>query len=129
MNLKGQNVAIEQILVFVAGVSMFLVFIGVFQSYQGSYGELAKKDVLDSVANLLYGELVKVSGLENGTLELAIPRDAAGEEYQIRLSADGLNVSGLLSQEYSFTTVRALDGFQLDGRAASLHGRVTINRR
>ncbi len=131
MRRKGQTVAIEQLIVFMAGVSMFLVFLVVFQTYQTGYQHLGRKDVLLLTADRLVAGLGELSTVEEGSEEMSIPRQAAGEDYFIQLRADGLNVSAVTGTTHVFIPLPALQvqGLVMSGRAESVRGRVTINRR
>ena len=120
--------AIEQVLIFLAGLVMFMIFLTVFQAYQTGYTGLAQQDVLDLVGQEVYGGLVKVGAFERGSLELAVPRDAGGIAYDIRMNESGLLVHSVAGGVYSFTTLNAFSGMVLQGSISSLRGMVSIHK-
>lgn len=126
---KGQAVIFENVLIFAISVSIFVVCYAVFTIYQFTYfTPLGTADQLGGVRDFVSTHIVTLSQVDGDrSVLLQIPRQAGNDEYVIRLSSDGLNVS--TSTDFKSSNLYGLgESFDLDGATASVRGKITLKK-
>lgn len=131
-NRKAQTVIFEQMILFAIGVSIFITCFAVFNMYQGYFVSLSMNDQLGQMKNWVSSHILRLIQNEdsNSSIILEIPRRIGGEEYEIQISADGINVTSLLTMTSKKSPLFNLDEkYGFSGTANSIKRRFIIYKK
>ena len=110
--MKGQLMVFEQVMLFAIGVLIFIICFASFSAYQGYFTQAGNDDQATQVRDYIAYSVVRASEGWNSTISyttIQIPRSIGGEMYKVALSAKGLNLTRLQSQNSSFTGLYGLN--------------------
>jgi len=127
--MKGQTAIFEQALLFLIGFTIFMMYLAVFNIYEGYFKSVGVNDQLTEVKNYVGSNILKLYAKEgaNSSVTLKIPKDAGGQVYKIELSNKGLNVTNLVSSVSKHSAIYNINkSFSLSGNVTSISGRITI---
>lgn len=130
---KAQVPIFEQVLLFLLGVTIFVVCFAVFSIYQNHFIYIGISDQLDEVKTLVISNIVKLANRENETeseITMEIPRHVGNEPYRIELSQNGLNIITLVTNISRSSSVYNLNySINLNGIVSSMSGKVVIYKK
>ena len=105
MGRKGVTLVIEQVMLFMIGIMIFMACFAMFRSYEvyytGSIGDSHTEEVSEWVVSTLIG--LSERDDVNSTIKVTVPRYLGNEPYEIRLSQGGLNITTFVSGKSLFS--------------------------
>jgi len=129
---KAQAIIFENVLIFTIGVAIFIVCYAVFNIYQYTYfGPIGTADHLEGTADYIasYILLLAENPGVNSSLEINIPISAGPEQYNIKLSSNGLNLTTASGMSRTSPLFGLNRSFVLTGEVTSAEGRITLKKR
>jgi len=128
--MKGQILVFEQVMLFSAGVAIFIVLFTFFTIYQEYFVSVGIEDQLNSVNNWITSNILKISSRQNSSIILPIPKRIGNEIYMIKLDNNGLNVTNMALDITKTSNIYGLGKlFNLSGRVLSTGGRILIYKK
>ena len=124
MGKKGVSLVFEQVLLFMIGFIIFLVCFSVFTAYEGFFSLSLGMRQMEEVNEMVCSSMLMFSGDQevNSTLEMSVPVAIAGEPYYIRLTQEGLNLTGLKSGRSVFSPLNSINkSYSLSGVFSTVH--------
>jgi hypothetical protein len=125
MGKKGVSMIFEQVLLFMIGLVIFLVCFSIFRSYETYFNNSIGQSQMEEVGEMIHSSILMFSEKEgtNSTLKLRVPGIIGGEPYYIRLTQEGLNLTGLRSGRSVFSPLNSINrSYALSGVFSTLHG-------
>jgi hypothetical protein len=124
--LKGQNLAVETILVFGLGLIVAIGVIGIFHQYRMGVMENAEPEQVEMVSSrvlLAMESLREIDDKKNGTgsYNLDLPDRIAGNQYTLSL---GENITVSVRGKSYETRIVGLNGYDMSGRVSG--GDITV---
>ena len=131
MKRKGQSVVFENVLIFTAGVVIFIVSYTVFSAYQAQFTMMGVDSQLSEIRDHITSHILILSGKEdiNSSVTIQIPRTVATEHYVIELYSGGLNVTSANTQITKHSSLFNLSLSLTPKRIPSSSGKITIYKR
>ncbi|MFH1977947.1 MAG: hypothetical protein ABIJ92_01325 [Candidatus Aenigmatarchaeota archaeon] len=127
---KSQSLVFEQVILFVMGITIFIIYFATFNVYQVYFLTAGANDQLSGVKSLVTTNIVKLTSLEenaNASVIIDIPSHVGNEIYLVDLNEYGINVSGVVSGVSKESTILRLnDTYTFGGRVVSLEGKIMI---
>lgn len=140
--MKSQTAVFEQVLMFTIGVSIFIIYLAVFNIYQNYYIDASSNDQLTEVKSLITSHIEKMILLDepfirgatdntvNATYLITIPRHIGNQIYKIDLSNEGINISSIGTRASKSSSLLNLnETYTFNGRVISGSGKLTIIKR
>ena len=125
MGKKGVSVVLEQVMLFMISVFVFIACFSAFSSYEFYFTDSISRNQLDEVSGWVVSSIVGFSedaGI-NTTIVLTVPGTIGGERYIINLTQEGLNITTLDRGMNSFTPLSRINKtYSLDGAFSTVHG-------
>lgn len=125
MSKKGASLVFEQVMLFMIGVTIFIVSMSIFRSYEIYYTNAITHEQLDEVSGMITSNLLTFShdpGV-NSTMRMSVPHMVGNEHYIIRLNQSGLNLTTMGSGRQSFSPLSSINRtFTLSGGFSTVHG-------
>ena len=131
--MKSQSIMFEQVLLFVMGVTIFIMYFAVFNIYQDYFASVSINDQLSQIKGWISSNILKLASREDSTtssITLKIPKRIGNEVYRIELSGNGINVTSMvtgISKHSSFYNLN--ESMNLTGNVISLAGKVVIYKK
>lgn len=122
---KGASLIFEQVLLFMIGITIFLVCFTTFKAYETYFAYSIAGDQLAEVSDWITSKIVSLSGSDgvNSTLRVRVPAMLGNEPYEIELTQEGLNLTGIVTGRNLFSPMERVNGsFSLGGRFSTVHG-------
>ncbi len=131
MPVKGQSVVFENVLIFVAGVTIFVLFYSVFTAYQANYTAIGIDSQLSEIRDYISTHILLMAGKEdiNSSVTLKIPRTVATELYEIEVYRGGLNLTSSVTGVRKHSGLYNLSVTLVPKRVPSSAGKVTIYKK
>ena len=127
MAKKGQVLVFENVLIFTAGVAIFILSYAVFMVYQNYFTAVGVEDQLGAVNEYVKSYVVLIAENDaNATVTFKIPKEVGNEHYTIELTPDGVNTTSLSTGVSSFSTMNL--GMQARGKVPSTRGKITLKK-
>jgi len=126
--MKSQAMMFEQVLLFIMGVTIFIMYFAVFNIYQNYFMSVNVNDQLSQIKSYVSSNILKLASSEAASsINLKIPKRIANEVYRIELSENGINVTSLVTGIYKHSNLYNLnESMTLRGSVMSLSGKVII---
>jgi hypothetical protein len=129
MQLKGQTIVFENVLIFTAGVAIFIICFTVFNIYQQNFVTTGIDTQLAEIRDTVATHILFISEKDSidSTITLKIPKVVADEPYEIILSPSGLNVTAGGVGISKFTPLYNLTGVVFRwSTVPSVQGKISI---
>jgi len=118
-NMKAQTMIFERVILFFAGVVIFVICFAVFLSYQSYFMDVGSYDQLDQIGNHIKSSIIKAAktGADtNVRMYVDIPPRIGNDDYAIEFSQNGLNLITATGKTGSFTFYGLNETFQFDNK-------------
>jgi len=131
MYKKGQSVVFENVLIFTAGVAIFILFYTVFTIYQTHFTSVGIDSQLAEIRDYISTHIILMAGKENinSSVTLKIPRTVTTELYEIELYQTGLNVTSSTTHIRKHSNLYNLSVVLVPKRIPSSSGKITIYKK
>lgn len=131
MGRKGQSVIFENVLIFTAGIAIFVLFYTVFSIYQVHFTNVGIDSQLSEINDYVSSHILLMAGKDgiNSSVTLKIPRTVATELYELELYPTGLNVTSITSNIRKHSSLYNLPVVLVPKRIPSSSGKITIYKR
>jgi len=130
--MKSQSIIFEQVLLFVMGVTIFIMYFAVFNIYQGYFTSVGVNDQLSQIKGLISSSILKLTSKEGTTasITLKIPKRIGNEVYRIELSNNGINITSMITGISKHSNLYNLnESVNLTGEVLSIAGKVMIYKK
>ncbi len=131
MSRKGQSVVFENVLIFVAGVTIFILFYSVFTAYQANFTAIGIDSQLSEIRDYISTHILLMAGKEgiNSSVIIKIPRTVATELYEVELYSGGLNLTSSVTSVRKHSNLYNLSVTLIPKRIPSSAGKITIYKK
>ena len=131
MARKGQSVVFESVLIFTAGVAIFLISYSVFSMYQVQFTNIGLDSQLSEIRDSISTHILLLSEKEgiNSSITLKVPRTVGTELYGIILYPGGLNVTSATSGITKHSNLYNLSLSLVPKQIPSSAGKITIYKK
>ncbi|MEE9406261.1 MAG: hypothetical protein V3V26_02540 [Candidatus Aenigmarchaeota archaeon] len=131
MSRKGQSVIFENVLIFVAGVTIFILFYSVFTAYQANFTAIGIDSQLSEIRDYISTHILLMAGKEgiNSSVIIKIPRTVATELYEVELYSGGLNLTSSVTSVRKHSNLYSLPVTLIPKRIPSSAGKITIYKK
>lgn len=131
MSRKGQSVIFENVLIFVAGVTIFILFYSVFTAYQANFTAIGIDSQLSEIRDYISTHILLMAGKEgiNSSVIIKIPRTVATELYEVELYSSGLNLTSSVTNVRKHSNLYSLPVTLIPKRIPSSAGKITIYKK
>ena len=129
---KSQTVIFEQVILFGIGVSIFLTCFVFFNLYQDYFVSISLNDQLGQMKSWVSSHILKLTENRdaNSSVILEIPKRIGGEEYEIQLSDEGINVTSYYTKTEKKSQLFNLSNeYKLSGKVRSMRRRFVIYKK
>lgn len=125
---KAQAAVFENVLIFTAGVAIFIMSYAVFMVYQNYFTAVGVDDQLLAVNEYIKSHIIVLAEKDaNSSLTFRIPKAVSNEQYTIALTETGLNTTTMLTGTSIFSILSL--GVQFERREIpSTRGRITLKK-
>ena len=126
MRRKGVSIVFEQVLLFIIGIIIFMICFATFRSYELYFTESITINQMREVSELVALNIIVLSGrveMVNTTMRVRVPDFVGSEPYEIRLTQEGLSLTGFESGKTVSKNLNTINqSFSLMGAFSTLHG-------
>lgn len=129
MTRKSQAMIFENVLIFTAGVAIFILCYAVFMVYQGYFTTLGVEDQLGAVNEYVKSHIILLAEKDaNSSVVFNLPKEVSNEHYTVELTPEGVNVTSLASRISRFSTL-SLDVELEPKKVPSMRARITLKKK
>ena len=130
---KGQTIIIEQVLLFMISVAIFIACFGLFQLYQAHFLYTSLDDQANAVRDVVTSHIIELVrfGEFNASVELNLPKRISNGLYTLSITDDFLNVTPTQTGVISISNLYEMGAgsYSFSGEAASSAGEIIIYKR
>ncbi len=121
----------ENVLIFVAGVTIFILFYSVFTAYQANFTAIGIDSQLSEIRDYISTHILLMAGKEgiNSSVIIKIPRTVATELYEVELYSSGLNLTSSVTNVRKHSNLYSLPVTLIPKRIPSSAGKITIYKK
>ncbi len=117
--MKAQSLVFERMMIFLSGVVIFVICLGMFLNYQAFYTQVSVADQVDGIGSTIRSTIINLAktGTETQyTVEVSVPPRIGNEDYSIEFSQLGFEIESSSGTKRMFTLFGLNETYQIDSK-------------